>query len=228
MKRKILAFSLACGFGCVSGLAADPVAGILTRMDQNAAAFKAASGSLERISHVASVDVDHSASGMIYLKRTRPLEMHALIDFVKPDPQQVALTGTVAQIYYPKIATVQEYDLGKRKALFDQFYLLGFGGTGKELAEAYEIQYIGPEEVRGAKASHLLLTPKSAEVLKSIRKVDLWLSDATGYTSQLRITVPAGDTTTLIYTNLKVNPNLPDSALKLKLPKGVRIEHPGK
>lgn len=197
-------------------------------MDLNAAAFKAASGNLERISHVASVDVDHSASGMIYLKRTKPQEMHALINFVKPDAQQVALSGTVAQIYYPKIATVHEYEMGKRKALFDQFYLLGFGGTGKELSDAYEIKYVGSEEVGDAKASHLLLTPKSAEVMKSIRKVDLWLSEATGYTSQLRLTVPAGDTTTLIYTNLKVNPNLPDSALKLKLPKGVRIEHPGK
>lgn len=197
-------------------------------MDQNAASFKAASANLEQISHNAAVDINHSTSGTILLKRPRPRDIRALISFTQPDPKQVLITSTVADIYYPKIETVQEYDLGKHKALFDQFYLLGFGGSGKELADTYDIRYIGTEDIGGVKASHLQLTPKTAELLKSVRKIDLWLSESTGYTSQLRLSVPSGDTTTLVYSNLKVNPNIPDSALKLKLPKGVHTEHPGK
>jgi outer membrane lipoprotein-sorting protein len=208
--------------------AADPLPDILARMDQNAAKFQSVSGNLQRISHNAAVDVDHTASGTILLKRSKPHEMRALINFTQPDPQQILVSGTTAQIYYPKIETVQEYDLGKHKELFDQFYLLGFGGSGKELVDAYDIKYLGQEDIGGAKTSHLQLVPKSREALKSVRKVDLWLSEATAYTSQLRIEVPSGDTTTLVYSNLKVNPNVPDSALKLKLPKGVHIVRPGK
>jgi outer membrane lipoprotein-sorting protein len=211
-----------------TALAADPLDPILARMDQNSASFKAASGNLERISHNAAVDVDHSASGTVLLKRMKGRDLRALINFTQPEPQQVLIAGTIADIYYPKMETVQEYDLGKHKALFDQFYLLGFGGSGKELAAAYAIKYVGSEDIGGAKSSHLELVPKPAEALKSVRKVDLWLSEASGYTSQLRIAVPSGDTTTLIYSNLKVNPNIPDSALKLNLPKGVHTVHPGK
>ena len=34
-----------------------------------------------------------------------------------------------SQIYYPKSNTVEEYDLGKERAMIDQFLLLGFGSS---------------------------------------------------------------------------------------------------
>ena len=55
-----------------------------------------------------------------------------LIDFTKPNPRTVAFRGRKAEIYYPKLKSVQEYDLGKRSDLLDQFLLVGFGTTGKE------------------------------------------------------------------------------------------------
>jgi outer membrane lipoprotein-sorting protein len=212
----------------LAALAQDPLPGVLTQMDRNAASFKSATANLKQINHNAAVDVDNVASGTIKLKRPKPHEMKALINFTDPDPKQVSFQGDVADVYMPKIQTVQEYQVGpKNKALFEQFYLLGFGGSGKDLANAYNVSYVGSETVNGVNTNHLLLVPKSPEAVKSVPKIDLWL-DPKAYPAQLKITQAAGDTIALVYTNLKVNPPLSDSDLKLSAPKGVRKEYPGK
>ena len=201
----------------------------LAKLDANSALFRSASAGIRYTTHNAAVDIDTSQNGTILLKRSSPKEMRALIDFAEPDAHTVALQGATAQIYYPKIKTVQEYDVGKKRDLFDQVFLLGFGGSGKELAAAYDLTVVAPEEtVNGEKTVHLQLVPKQKQVLSVLRKVDLWLSLASGYPLQQKGVQPSGDSTLLTYSNLKLNQNIPDSALKLKLAKGVQKVYPQK
>ena len=142
--------------------------------------------------------------------------------------ESVALDGAKAELYYPKIKTVQEFDLGKYRGLVDQFMLLGFGNSSQELAGAYTIQVVGAQAMAGEAATQLELIPKSKQVLQHLTKVELWISDATGYPVQQRFLLPGGDYRTVTYTNVKINPNLSDSALKLQLPRGVKRETPQK
>ncbi len=224
--NKLLIFGFVPAIFC---LAADPLAATLAKMDSNAAAFRSASANIRYQTHNAVVDIDSTQNGAILLKRPAPREMHALIDFKEPDAHTVSLQGEVAQIYYPKIKTVQEYQVGKKRDLFDQVFLLGFGGSGRDLSAAYDITLIAPEELVGAeKTVHLQLIPKQKQVLSFLKKVDLWLSTATGYPVQQKGVQPSGDSTLLTYSALKINPNIPDSALKLKLPKGVQKVTPQK
>ena len=202
-------------------LAQDPVAGILSRMDKNAASFKAATANVEYTAHNAAVDVNTVSSGTIAIKGTST----ALIKITQPAAaaKQVSVAKGLASIYTPKLQLVDEYDItGKFNTLFQQFNLLGFGSSGVELQKAYAINSVGSETVGGVKAAHLQLIPKAPDVAKEFTKVELWLNEATGYPAQLRFTTPAGDTNTVVYTNLMVNPNLSDSDLKLKLPSGVK------
>ncbi len=74
------------------------------------------------------------------MKRAGPNDMRMLIEFVEPDPQTVVFEKTKVQIYFPKMQTVQVYDLGKHRSLVDQFLLLGFGSSGKELARNYNLK----------------------------------------------------------------------------------------
>ena len=209
--------------------AADPVAAALAKLDANSASFRTASAGIRYTSHNAAVDIDSTQTGTISLKRNGPREMYALIAFGEPDAHTVALRGTVAQIFYPKINTVQQYDVGKKRDLFDQVFLLGFGGSGKELAAAYDVSVVASEEpVNGESAIHLQLVPKQKQVLSFLRKVDLWLSLASGYPVQQKGSQPSGDSTLLTYSKLKLNVSIPDSALKLKLPKGVQTVYPQK
>ncbi|MDQ6704488.1 MAG: outer membrane lipoprotein carrier protein LolA [Acidobacteriota bacterium] len=213
----------------ISVFAADPLDAVLAQMDASAAAFKSMSANIKRISHTAVINEDSVDSGTIKLKRSRKgarSDTRMIVDLTAPDRKTVALEGDTFQIYLPKIKTVQEYDLGKKRDLLDQFLLLGFGTPGRELSRAYDTTFAGAETVEGHKAGHLQLIPKSPEVLKQLKKVDLWISDDTGYPLQQKFTQPSGDYTLVTFSDLKANPNVPDSVLKLQLPKGVKREYP--
>jgi outer membrane lipoprotein-sorting protein len=56
-------------------------------------------------------------------------------------------------------------------------------------------------------------------------KFELWISDETGISVQQKMYQRGGDYSLATYTNMKINQNLPDSAVKLNLPKGVQHEH---
>lgn len=206
----------------------ETIESVLAKMDRAAASFKSMSSKIRRVSHTAVINEDNTDTGTMLLKRSNPHEMMMLIELTEPDQKSVAFQGQKLEMYYPKIKTVQEYDVGKNRGLLDQFLLLGFGSSGKELSAAYFIKALGSEEVAGQKTTRLELTPKSKEVISRLKKVELWIADANGYPAQQKFYLPAGDYTLVTYTDLKINPNLSNSALKLNLPRGVKREFPQK
>lgn len=201
---------------------------IFARMDQAASSFKGVSAKIRRVSHTAVINEDTTDSGVMFLKRTKPKDIRMLVDLVQPDQKSVMLQGRKLDMYFPKIQTVQEFDVGKNRELLDQFFLIGFGTNSKELEKAYIVRLLGPEDVASQKATLLELTPRSQQVSQHLKKFELWISDATGYPVQQKFYLPGGDYMLVTYTDMKPNPDLPDSALKLKLPKGVKWEYPQK
>ena len=196
-------------------------------MDATSATFKGVKAGLTRITHNAAVDANTEAHGTMLLKRSSPHDVRTLVSFTDP-ASQVFVGNGVAQIFYPKIETIQEYKLNdKYRTAFEQFYLLAFGGSGKDLTANYDVTYIGPETAGGSPSSHLQLIPKNPEVKKAYTKLDLWLTEAKATPSQLRLSQPSGDTTTFVYSDVVLNPKMSDSDLKLKTPKGVHIQYPG-
>ena len=139
----------------------------------------------------------------------------------------MSFDGATVSLYYPKIKTVQIYDVGDKKNMIDQFLLLGFGATGTELQAAYEVSWVGTEPIAGKPASHIQLIPKSKEVLQRLKKAELWIDDATGAPVQQRfVTSASGDFMLVTYTSMKPNTAVSDGSLKLSYPKGVQIERP--
>jgi outer membrane lipoprotein-sorting protein len=121
---------------------------------------------------------------------------------------------------------VQEYDISKYKDLAEQFLLLGFGTTSKELSAAYDVSLVGVENVGSEKTTRLQLIPKSKELLAHLLRVDLWISDSLGVPIQQKFYTPGDNYNLCTYSDVMKNPNLPDSAVKLNLPKGTKREHP--
>jgi outer membrane lipoprotein-sorting protein len=201
---------------------------ILAKIDAAAANFRSLAADLEKVSHTAVINENTVDTGTILVKRPKPRDMRMLVDIKKPDPKTVAMQGRKVEIFYPKINTVQEYDVGKNRELMDQFFLLGFGSTSDELESAYKMTVTGSETIAGQTTTRLELIPKSKEVLAHLRRVELWISEATGVPVRQKFYMPGGDYTLATYTNVKINPNPPDSALRLNLPKGVKRETPQK
>lgn len=200
----------------------------LARMDKAAVGFRGLTASLSKTSYTALIKESTVESGTMTLFRPKPRDMRVLIEFDKPEAHAVGFQNKKAQIYMPKANVVQEYDLGKQSSLVDQFLLLGFGTPGSELKKSYAVKYLGTETVNGVKSDHLDLVPNSEEARKAFRHFEVWVSQTDGITVQMKAHQPSNDYVLFVYTDIKVNPPINESSVKLKLPKGVKKETPQK
>ena len=222
------AFAIAVTLGLGAPPAGPPLEAALDKLDEANAAFKTVSATIRRVSHTAVINEDNVDTGTMLIKRPKPHDMRLLVNLTQPDPKTVALQGRKAEIFYPKLATVQEFDVGQSRALLDQFFMLGFGTSRRDLLAANSVRMLGEETLGGEKTYDLELIPKSKDVLQHLHKFQLWISQANGYPIQQKFFLPGGDYMLVTYSDLKINPDLPDSALKLHLPKGVKREYPQK
>jgi len=195
-------------------------------MDRSAAAFKSMSADVKWVEHTAVINDDAVDSGTMKLKRSKR-DIRALVEFMEPDRKSVSLHEKKVEIYYPKIQTIEEYDVGAHRELLNQFLLIGFGTSGKELAEEYNMNVLGNETVDVQKTTRLELVPKSPDALKHLKKLEIWLGE-NGYPVQQKFYLPAGDYKLVTYTNVKVNVPLSDADLKLKVPKDAKRVYPQK
>ncbi|MBV8818534.1 MAG: hypothetical protein JO022_09275 [Acidobacteriaceae bacterium] len=176
------------------------------------------------------IDDDSKESGTLVMKKVSATQVEAKIDFSQPNPRTALFQGRQAQVYYPKTKTLQIYDLGNKGDQVDRFVMLGFGTSGKELANDYAMRIAGQDTVAGKSTSKLELIPKAPDIKKLVSKIEMWIPDAPAqpYPVQEKIYEPSGDYRVTAYSNFKLNPPLSSDALKLKLPKGVNVEHPQK
>jgi outer membrane lipoprotein-sorting protein len=200
---------------------------VLARMDRAAASFKDMSADVRWVQHTAAINQDSVDVGTILLKRSKH-DIRMKVEFTAPDRKSVTLQGHRLEIYYPNRQTVEEYDTGKYKEMLEQFLLIGFGTSGKELASDYTMKVLGSETVAGQPTTQLELIPKSAEMLKNLKKIEMWIADTNGYPVQQKFYLMGGDYRLVIYTNVKVNIGLRDADLALKLPKDVQRVSPQK
>lgn len=198
---------------------------ILDRMDAEAAAFRDMTAQLTKVAYTAVLSETSQESGTIWMKRASNRALMK-VEIVTPDPRAVALEGTTVQLYYPKIRTVQVYDLGKSRALVDQFSLLGFGTRRRELERNYVIRLAGDELLEGRRTVRLELEPKSPKVREQVEKIELWIPEDGGYPIQQRFWQPGGDYYLVRYREIRLNTGLSDADCRLKLPPGVRREYP--
>lgn len=209
-------------------LSAGTLRGVLARMDASAASFRSVKANISKTTFTAVIADKSTETGVIWMarwgKKARDVRMRLAIS--APDKKSVVFEGKKAKIYYPNIKTVDVYDLGKQRALVDQFLLLGFGTPGKMLAKDYRVKLAGEETVAGVKTGHLELTPKSKKTRKHLVKVELWIALTGGYPVRQKFYWPSEDTTTITYSDVKLNPKLTGDDLSLKLPAGVKIEYP--
>ena len=210
------------------GLMATPLDDALARLDKAAAGFRGLTATIRKISFTAIIKESTEEDGKMTIFRPKPKDLRMLVEIEKPEARAVAFQNRKIQIFYPKLMTVQEYDLGKQASLVDQFLLLGFGTPSKELMQSYDIKLTGEEMLPGGKADRLELTPKSEEARKSVKRIEIWISQADGITVQQKVHQPSRDYILISYAGIKLNPAMTDDSVKLKLPKGVKKETPQK
>ena len=209
-----------------------PKATILARMDKAAIKFKNMTARVTNLVHTDVISDDSTETGTVVMQKVGAGEVRGLINFLTPDKRSVSFENRKLSLYYPKINTVQEFDLGKHGEQLDQFLMIGFGTSGTALAKDYDVSVLRTATVKGfegIQTIRLLLIPKTAEARLYVRQVELWIPE-TGdpYPVQEKISAPSGDYRVITYTELKTNQPLPPGALQLKPRPGFKTEYPGK
>jgi len=213
-------------FFMVSACAADGLEDVLKRMDDAAARFVGLSAQLTYTKVTVVVDDKSTESGTIYFQKEKGGKGYKVkIEITQPDPKTVLVRDGKVKIYRPKINQIEEYDVGKKKELMEQFLLLGFGAGGHELAKAYGVTLGGACNLNGAACIKLDLQPKG-DMTRNLTKVELWLSPETALPMQQRFTEPTRDHLTASYQQVKPGPQA-DSVFKINAPSGVKTVKPG-
>jgi outer membrane lipoprotein-sorting protein len=219
---------LVCLFAAAaSASAANSLEAAFERIDHAAQGFTGLTADVTKISYQAIIQDQEKDTGKLTLKKSKR-EVRMLLDIRDPDHIVYSFDPHEVKRYLPKAQTEEIYEPGKYKSLIDQFLLLGFGTTSKDLQSNYTVALGGPDNIGQEQTTRLQLTPKSQEMLKYFRRIDLWISDATGVPVQQKFISPSGDYNLATYSNIMVNPNLPDSAVRFDPPKGTKIVHPQK
>jgi len=209
---------------------ADPLQQTLAKMDEAALTFKGLTADMRTVAYTAVLKESQVQTGVLVVKRPNPNNLRALFDIKEPSPQRIAYSGRKAEIYYPQSNLIQTYDVDKKYGpMVNQYLLLGFGATAKELQQAYAVEYGGPEVINGQKTTRIVLTPRKPDTVLGLTKAELWIPEDTGIAVQQKIyTRKGGDYNLATYSNMKISPNIPDSAVALGAPRDAKREYPQK
>jgi outer membrane lipoprotein-sorting protein len=99
---------------------------------------------------------------------------------------------------------------------YESWFMLGFGASGKDLEEKWEITYLGPETLDGVKTEMLQLVAKDPAVRKNLPKVTVWMDTERGVSLKQVFDEGPGQYRVSVYFNIKVNQPLPSDAFTLK------------
>jgi len=196
---------------------------VLQMMDRSAEDFKSLTAAIEHVKYTAVVKDTSTESGEIFVRKDSKMR----IDFQQPDPRTIIRNGDNLYIYTPKINRVEEYNIGKNRAMADQYLALGFGTRIDGLRKNYAVALINEEELDGHKAAVIELVPKSDDVRKQISKIQMWIDEASWLPVQQKFFETGSDDYFIShYTKVMKNLKLGDGKFKPDWPKGTKVEKP--
>lgn len=191
---------------------------VLSHMDDAARALKTISTKLTYTTVTVLVNDRTTQYGELFFKKGKRPEV--LVRFLKPNPKEILFKKNRAEIYYPKINQIQEYDLERRRDLLQQFLLLGFGTETADLRESYHLRYLGEQKLGNETTPVLELTPTQKDVASQLSKVELWISENSWLPVQQEFFEPSGDYLIAHYSEMKVNHALSSSVFKIRAKSG--------
>jgi outer membrane lipoprotein-sorting protein len=194
-------------------------------MDAAAAKFNTTQANFEWDRYEKVIDeVDDVETGNIFYRRVgKDVEMKAEIktagpsrDKLKPEPQFVLFSQGKVQRYLPRVDQVTVYDVGKNRSALEAYLVLGFGGSGQDLAKSFDVTFQGQETVDGIPAAKLQLIPKSERLRNTFAQILLWIDLDRGISVQQQFFEPGGNYKLAKYSSIRLNEKIPDEVFHLK------------
>ncbi len=210
-----------CTIACTSQVFGESLESILTRMDKSAPNFHGATANLVLVNYTAILSDTTTERGTLQMQRLKPNDVRAIIDFsaLPENARVVSFQGKNLKIYYPNTKEVQDYAVGKNADVLNQFLLLGFGSSGKDLQASYVIAVQGTETLAGRSTTKLQLIPKDPELKSKLSEVQLWIPADATYPVQQKFSESkaSGNYRQVTYSDVQINPEM-KTPLEFKIP----------
>ena len=206
-----------------SAFAADDLQTVLRKLDTASANFRSTSADFEfdTVTTVPIYDKDVQ-KGVVYYKRdANNAQMAAHINEVngRSVPKVVVGSGGKIKLYEQK---VNQVTVLTKFSQYQDWFMLGFGASGKELQQKWDIKYLGSEKIDGINTDKLEMIAKDPAVRKNVLKLTLWMDSERGVSVRQLFDQGQGQTRTCHYTNIKMNQSLPSDAFTFKTDKQTR------
>jgi outer membrane lipoprotein-sorting protein len=216
-KKTLLTASFAFAFALVTGnVVAQDLKSVLAKLDAAAPNFHSTSADFQFDSYQTDPvpDKEVQKGTVYYARRGSDFQMAAHIDQEndKPVPKIYTFSKGVFRLYEKLPNQVTTYKNDK----LGGYLLLGFGASGKELSEKWDITYGGPETLDGVKTEKLELVPKDPAVRKNLLKVTVWMDTEHGVSLKQVFDQGQGQSRVSVYFNFKFNQPLPSDAFTFK------------
>jgi outer membrane lipoprotein-sorting protein len=198
---------------------ADAKEKVLRRLDAAAANFRSTSADFEFDSVETDPIPDKDVqTGTVYYERTGKnfrMAAHIREDNKKKIDKVYSFSGGVFKLF--EGGNVNQVTTYSQVSKFESYLMLGFGASGKDLEDKWEIKYLGPEMLDGVKTDKLELVAKDPAVRKNIPKVTVWMDAERGISLKQVFDEGSGEYRVSVYFNIKVNqPPLPADAFTFK------------
>jgi outer membrane lipoprotein-sorting protein len=197
--------------------AADKLQTVLQQLDVAAANFHSTTADFEfdsvQTDPIPEKDIQN---GVVYYERKGSafqMGVHIREFNGKVVPKVLIVSRGVTKLYEKLLNQVTTFS---KAAKYEDYMELGFGASGKELADKWHIKYMGSEEVDGVKTEKLELVAKDPAVLKMLPKVDVWVDTARGVSLKQVFDEGGGQSRICHYYNIKTNQPLPADAFTFK------------
>jgi outer membrane lipoprotein-sorting protein len=205
---------LVAAFVPISSLRAEDLASVLAKLDAAAKNFHTTTASFEfdTVQTDPIPDTDKLTGTAYYQRQGTHFQMAAHISHHNDRP--------AAQTYVFSNGVLRESDSGKESdaktytqaGKYESYLMLGFGASGHDLEDKWDLKYLDTEMIDGVKTDKLELVAKDATVRQNIPKVTIWLDTARAVSLKQVFDEKDGTTRTCHYTNIKVNQPLPPGA----------------
>jgi outer membrane lipoprotein-sorting protein len=230
--RKLVAvISIAMLLLCVRSAFAAPAASgdlekerVLRRLDEAAKNFHSTSADFEfdvvETAPIAEKDVQ---KGTIYYERKAgSFQMAAHIRELngKISDKVYSYTSGVFKFYEKMTNQVTRF---KKVSQYESYLMLGFGASGKDLEQKWDIKYLGPETLDGVKTEKLELVAKDPSARKYASKVTLWMDTARAVSLKQVVEQDPEHYRVCVYYNIKTNQTLPSNAFALDTNKQTQV-----
>jgi outer membrane lipoprotein-sorting protein len=215
--RKItFAVFLAAALLAAQAVRADDLKSVLAKLDAAAEGFKTTSAHVEfdTIQTEPIPDKDVMTGTAYYERNDNHFQMAAHLTQHNNRPTAktyILLGGTLRVSDTGKESDAKAYTQAGK---YESYLMLGFGASGTQLEEKWEIIYLGTETIDGVKTDMLELIARDPNIRKTIRKVTIWLDTSRAVSLKQVFDEGEGQSYVCYYSDIKVNQPLPKDAFK--------------